>query len=115
MQHQKENAMDEKTAASNKLFRNEFLAVGRKRPTEAEWNRARAHAENWDTCASGTTNDGIPRVGGTVEDKNEPLDGDLQGLGCIFMNAIIHRDLDLARDVSNRIQLREAIVLSELK
>lgn len=85
----------------------DFLAVGRKRRSEDEWGEALDLADDWNTCACGSLDDGIPRYGGT------PCDDGLYNLGVDFAIAIDDRNLPEARRLFAKIQQRGAEVLAE--
>ncbi len=97
-------------AAQNKRFWIEFMNRKNDDPTEEQWEEALGLATDWDTCACGSINDGLPRL--SFNDW-EPRDDELSSLGYEFMESISVPDLDQARNLFNAIQMRASVVLKK--
>ena len=100
-------------AKHNAEFWKRFLAVDASvRRTAADWAYARQLAGEWNTCACGSINDGLPREGHA---NWAPKDGTLHVLGMRFMRMIRAKDLPRSRRVFREIQKRGVEVLKKLR
>lgn len=97
-------------AAQNKRFWIEFMNRKNDDPTEEQWEEALGLATDWDTCACGSINDGLPRL--SFNDW-EPMDLELSFLGYSFMESVELYDLEKARIIFNEIQMRASVVLQK--
>lgn len=78
--------------------------------TDGEWEYARWLASQWNTCACGSLNDGLPR-----DSRNlEPVDSKLERLGCKFMDCMGDRDLNEAQNIFVSINNRAARVIKDI-
>lgn len=102
-------------AKSNRLFWLTFMSKSRKRRSSIDWKRAETLARNWDTCACGSINDGLPRhtENNTPAPLDMPLDNELASLGGKFYRTILDKRLSAARTLFNEIQFRAAQVLNK--
>ena len=97
--------------AHNKEFWKRFFATDRSiRRSEADWAYAIQLANQWDTCACGSINDGLPREGTGWQ----PSDHKLYHLGNQFPIILGKRDLTRARRHFMAINRRAAEVLEEM-
>ena len=101
--------LTERRVRKNCKFWKEFMSMSHRRRTNKEWKRASRLASDWDTCACGSINDGLPRK----EENNVPLDHRLSNLGCLFATVIQDKNLARARRIFNQIQIRAGLVLSK--
>ena len=96
-------------AAANKEFWKRFFHH-RRNPallSWRDWKYARYLSMNWDTCACGSINDGLPRGFGSWR----PRDNELQRLGELFFMQIKEQDYTHAKITFHDIQSRAAVVL----
>ena len=102
-----------KVAEINKKFWASFFHANRKVKllTAADWSYAGHLAGNWDTCACGSINDGLPRR--SFMDW-EPRDRLLSHLGTDFYTAIRNQHYLRARRLFSEIHKRAVVVLAEI-
>ena len=106
-------------ATHNRKFWKSFLSKSHDRRSPVEWDEAASLAFNWNTCACGSINDGLPRgedAGAYWAEMDAlwiPNDAKLRQLGGDFYEDILARDLTRARSRFNAIQKRAGEVLDK--
>ena len=99
-------------ARHNREFWKQFLTTDRSiMRSYADWEYARRLAGEWNTCACGSINDGLPRLS---RSNWEPQDGLLQSLGLEFYYAVGEKDLPRCREAFKAIQIQGRKVLLKL-
>lgn len=92
----------------NRKFWYRFLNADPEQFTARDWDMALTLALQWNTCACGSMDDGIPRF-----DSGRPHDTQLNQLGCEFPDAIEERDIEKAREIFRLIERRAAKVIQD--
>lgn len=81
--------------------------------TEPEWENAEELSKSWVTCACGNLCQEIPRYEHSSQ-KGMPIDDELRYLGNKFHRCILHRYIDDAKSMLQRIEVRSSEILKEL-